>query len=327
MDWHAHAGGHGQPDAGAPLQRHRFDSMGTWVECLVEAPSSPALDAAFAHVEHEFARLERKLSRFRADSELSRLNRERAIEGSDELLELTTLALAARERTGGRFDPTVHDALMAAGYDRTFADLCDETRTPAPVPRVSSDSQTEHVSPAPPREQGLAGGGREVLVGGRRIELGPGASLDFGGIAKGYAADRCVARLAELGPALVNAGGDLAVSGPRADGPWPVAVDVPGESLAVGISHGGLATTGRDRRRWIRDREERHHLIDPRTLRPAEGGPLSVTVTAPTATEAEITAKSLFLAGPNAEREARLAGTAAVLVRDRGEYELLGLAA
>ena len=52
---------------GHPLQRHRFASMGTWVECLVEAPASPALDAAFTNVEHEFARLERKLSRFRAD--------------------------------------------------------------------------------------------------------------------------------------------------------------------------------------------------------------------------------------------------------------------
>ncbi len=166
-----------------------------------------------------------------------------------------------------------------------------------------------------------------MLVSGRRIELGAGASLDFGGIAKGYAADRCVAGLAELGPALVNAGGDLAVSGPRADGPWPVAVDLPGESLTVAIERGGLATSGRDRRRWIRDGEERHHLIDPRTLQPAQGGPVSVTVTAPTATEAEIAAKSLFLAGPNAEREARLAGTAAVVVWNRGEYEVLGVAA
>ena len=307
------------------IQRHRFDSMGTWVECLVEAPPSPALESGFARVEHEFARLERKLSRFRADSELSRLNRERAIEGSDELVELTTLALAAREETGGRFDPTVHDALIAAGYDRTFADLRNEQRTPAPVAQLVHDS---HEEAAPPRKEGPANGGRrEVRVSGRQIQLGAGASLDFGGIAKGYAADRCVAGLAELGPALVNAGGDLAVSGPRAEGPWPVAVDLPGESLTVAIERGGLATSGRDRRRWLRDGQERHHLIDPRTLRPAQGGPLSVTVTAPTATEAEIAAKSLFLAGPNAERAARLAGIAAVVVWDRGEYEVLGLAA
>jgi FAD:protein FMN transferase len=301
------------------LQRHSFESMGTWVECLVEAPPSPALGAAFAHVEHEFGRLERKLSRFRADSELSRLNRERSIEASNELLELTQLALAARERTGGRFDPTVHDALVAAGYDRTFSDLRNEKRTPAPVAQVWSDSQTKSAPPAV--------GGHPVQVSGRRILLGPAAALDFGGIAKGWAADRCLPMLAKLGPALVNAGGDLAVSGPRADGAWPVAVDVPGESLTVGITHGGLATSGRDRRRWIRDGEERHHLIDPRTMKPARGGPISITVTAPTATEAEVAAKTLFLAGKNAEREAQLAGTPAVVVWDHGGHELLGMAA
>ena len=246
--------------------------MGTWVECLVEAPPSPALDAAFAHVEQEFARLECKLSRFRADSELSRLNRGRSIDGSDELVDLTTLALAAREQTGGRFDPTLHDALVAAGYDRTFADLCNEPRTPAPVPRVGLTVRPNSAPVVAP-EEGLAGGRREVRVSGRRIELGPGASLDFGGIAKGYAADRCVAELAEIGPALVNAGGDLAVSGPRADGPWPVAVDVPGASLTVGIAHGGLATSGRDRRRWTRDGEERHHLIDPGHAHAGAGRP------------------------------------------------------
>lgn len=298
-----------------PLQRRRFHSMGTWVECLVEAPASPALDAAFARVEHEFARLERKLSRFRADSELSRLNRDRSIDAGDDLLELTRLALTARTQTGGRFDPTVHDALTAAGYDRTFADLSDEQRTPAPVPRLSSDRQTKLVAV------------RQVRVAGRRIELGPGASLDFGGIAKGYAADRCVADLATFGPALVNAGGDLAVSGPLAGGPWPVAVDLPGGAMTLAIAEGGLATSGRDRRRWLRDGEERHHLIDPRTLKPAKGGPVSVTVAAPTATEAEVAAKSLFLAGRNAEREARLAGTQAVIVRDHGDHQVTGLGA
>jgi FAD:protein FMN transferase len=304
---------------GHHLHRHRFESMGTWVECLVEAPSSPALDAAFATVEHEFARLDRKLSRFRGDSELSRLNRERSIEASDELLELTRLALTAREHTGGRFDPTIHDALIAAGYDRSFSDLCNETRTTSAVGHFSADSQRQGAPPT--------GVDREVRLSGRRIELGPGASLDLGGIAKGWAADRCVGQLAAFGPALVNAGGDLAVSGPLADGPWPVAVDVPGESLTLGITRGGLATTGRDRRRWMRDGQERHHVIDPRTLQPAEGGPLSVTVTARTATEAEVAAKSLFLAGRNAEREARLARIPAVIVWDRDAPQVLGLAA
>lgn len=290
------------------MERHRFHSMGTWVECLVDAPPSNPLREALEAVEHEFGRLERMLSRFRADSELSRLNRERAIEdASRELVELTALALDARARTGGRFDPTLHDALVAAGYDRTFDELTD-----AGAPAVLA-----------PGGGKVTGGGR-VTVSERRIELGPGASLDLGGIAKGYAADRCVARLSAFGPALVNAGGDLAISGPRAGGPWPVGVDLPSGTLTLALGGGGLATSGRDRRRWRRGGEDRHHLIDPSTLRPAEGRPLSVTVTAASATEAEIRAKHLFLA-QSPEWEAEAGGTPAVIVHDGGETRLVGV--
>jgi thiamine biosynthesis lipoprotein len=285
------------------MQSHRFDAMGTWVECLVEAPATPELRRTLRAVQDEFARLEAMLSRFRPESELARLNRERSIDASDELRELVALALDAREHTSGRFDPTLHDAVVAAGYDRTFAELKDYGAEPPP-----------------------ASGGGEVAVHGRRIELGPDASLDLGGIAKGYAADRCVAWLASHGPALVNAGGDLAVSGPRSHGPWPVAVDVPGHALTLALERGGLATSGRDRRRWWRDGEERHHLIDPRTLRPAEGCPLSVTAAAESATAAEVRAKALFLAH-DAEQEAKRSGTAAVIVSRCGETHVVGVAA
>ncbi len=284
------------------MQRRSFDAMGTWVECYVEAPATPELTRALEAVEREFARLEAMLSRFRPESELSRLNRERSIEASEELRELTVVALEAREQTGGRFDPTLHDAVVAAGYDRTFAELADDGAETPP-----------------------AAGGGEVTITGNRIELGPNASLDLGGIAKGYAADRCVPMLAKHGPALVNAGGDLAISGPRPFGRrWPVAVEVPSGLLTVELDGGGVATSGRDRRRWRRDGEERHHLIDPRTLRPAKGGPLSVTVAAGTATAAEVLAKALFLAD-DAEREAKLAGMAAVIVPDDGQPCLVGI--
>jgi FAD:protein FMN transferase len=285
------------------MQRHRFDAMGTWVECFVESPPTAELASAFDAVQDEFARLEAMLSRFRPESELSRLNRERSIEASEELRELVALAVDAREQTGGRFDPTLHDAVVAAGYDRTFEELVDDgTETPP------------------------ASGGGELTIRGNRIELGPNASLDLGGIAKGYAADRCVPLLAAHGPALVNAGGDLAISGPRAQGRrWPVAVEVPSGLLTVELDEGGLATSGRNRRRWRRGGEERHHLIDPRTLRPAEGGPLSVTVAAASATSAEILSKALFLAD-DPELEAKLAGMAAVIVPDDGQPRLVGIA-
>jgi FAD:protein FMN transferase len=254
-------------------------------------------------VREEFERLEAVFSRFRPDSELSRLNEAGSIEAGHDLRTVAELALAARERTGGRFDPTLHDALVAAGYDRTFDEL-DEHSAPRPAP-----------DPRRPRD---------VTVTGRRIELGAGVRLDLGGIVKGYAADLCVRMLEPLGACLVNAGGDLAVSGPRLDGPWPVAVDVPGARLTLAVAEGGLATSGRDRRRWRRSGEERHHLIDPRTCRPAQGGPLTVTVAAPSATVAEVAAKAVFLAGEHAEREAERLGSLAVILRADGQPRLVG---
>jgi FAD:protein FMN transferase len=292
--------------AGAPMQRLAFAAMGTRVEVLLEAPPSRAARGALARVRDEFERLERIFSRFRRDSELSRLNEAGSIEAGPDLRAVVELALAARERTSGRFDPTLHDAIVAAGYDRTFDEL-DEHAPASPVP-----------DPAHPRD---------VTVRGGRIELGPGVRLDLGGIVKGYAADRCVRLIEPLGPCLVNAGGDLAVSGPRPEGPWPVAVDVPGARLTLAVAEGGLATSGRDRRRWRRAGEERHHLIDPCTCRPAQGGPLTVTVAAASATDAEIAAKAVFLAGKHAELEAERLGTTAVILRADGQPRLVrGLA-
>jgi thiamine biosynthesis lipoprotein len=297
-------GAHVRSRRGGPaLQRIAFAAMGTRVEALLDAPPSDAARAALARVRDEFERLEQIFSRFRLDSELSRLNEAGSIEAGTDLSAVVRLALAARERTGGRFDPTLHDALVAAGYDRTFDEL-DEHAAARPVPNSRR--------------------ARDVVVRGRRIELGPGVRLDLGGIVKGYAADRCAQQLAPLGPCLVNAGGDLAVAGARPTGPWPVAVEVPDGQLTLAVAAGGLATSGRDRRRWRQRGEERHHLIDPTTCRPAEGGPLTVTVAAPSATDAEVAAKSIFLAGENAEREAELLGAPAVIVRGDGRPRLVG---
>jgi FAD:protein FMN transferase len=259
------------------LQRRSFDAMGATVELLLEACSSDEDEAALAAAEAEFHRLDQLFSRFRPDSELSVLNRAGELVAGPELLELTELALDARERTGGRFDPTVHDALLAAGYDRTFDDLpADSEGTAAPVRcggRVRVDSQR------------------------RSIQLEPGARLDFGGIAKGYAADRVCDFLCAKGPCLVNAGGDLAVRGRLGGGPWPVGVETPQGAVTLALDGGAMATTGRDRRCWRRNGQECHHLIDPATGRPAAVDLLRVTVVAGTAVEAEVLAKSFFLAG------------------------------
>lgn len=268
-------------------ERRTFHAMGTTVELVVEATDAEReLDVA----QGEFERLERLLSRFRPDSELSALNDRGWTDASYDLAAVVELALAARERTGGLFDPTVHDALAAAGYDRTFEE-------------VAADG-------VPPTHGAPCGG--EVSVRGRRIELEPGYRLDLGGIGKGYAAERAAELLALAGPCLVSAGGDVAVRGLPREGAWAVAVD---ETLTLGLTRGGIATSGRDRRRWRRGARELHHLIDPRTCRPAETDLLRVTAAGDDAVDAEISAKALFLQG---SERALAAGTPAVLVLEDG---------
>ena len=112
------------------MLRHTFRAMGTDIECLLERPRDAMAERVLAEAEAEFARLEATLSRFLPDSELSQLNAAgEATVGSD-LLELTEAALEARSATAGRFDPTVHDALVEAGYDRSFELLASRAHAP-----------------------------------------------------------------------------------------------------------------------------------------------------------------------------------------------------
>jgi FAD:protein FMN transferase len=279
------------------MERHAFHAMGTEIELLVDAQdATEALSAA----EAEFRRLEAILSRFRADSELSRLNRAARLDAGPDLVRVTELALAARDQTAGRFDPTVHDAVVAAGYDRTFESIAPD-------------------GPEAENEPSVCGG--LVRVTRERIELADGVRLDFGGIGKGYAAERAAEVLATAGPCLVNAGGDIAVR----DGAWPVAVQTADGSLTLELTSGALATSGRDRRCWRRGGRELHHLIDPATGTPAAGDLVRATVVASDAVTAEVWAKALFLAGGDAgAAEADVLRLPSVFVLTDGSTRLAG---
>ena len=158
------------------MLRRRFRAMGTDCELFLKARPRPEALRAMAEAQSEVRRLESIFSRFDADSELSELNRRGTLRVGPELLEVVDLALAARDRTGGRFDPTVHDALVAAGYDRTFEEVVSaEGRGGNPrasaalrcagsvrVDRKTRSDRTR--SRGPPRSrrdrQGLRGGSR-----------------------------------------------------------------------------------------------------------------------------------------------------------------------
>ena len=286
------------------LQRRRFASMGVAIECLLDAEEPGG--SLFHEVELEFARLEAIFTRFRPDSELSRLNRLGRLRCSPELVEVLGRAVRAREETGGRFDPSVHDAVVAAGYNRTFAEIAPDADGPEPEPE-------------------RCGGAIAVDAPARIVTLGPGVRIDLGGIVKGFAAERGCDLLAAAGPCLVNAAGDLAVRGTPSEGVWPVAVEPAAGRLTLGLRRGGLATSGRDHRRWRRNGRELHHLIDPATGRPSATDLLSVTAFGADAVEAEIRAKALFLAGEAAARaEADELAIPCVLVTEDGRTVSVG---
>jgi len=289
------------------IRRRAFRAMGTDVELLIDSDSDARSGDGLEAAEREIRRLEGLFSRFLPDSELSVLNRTGALVAGPEMAEVVGLALDGRETTGGRFDPTVHDAVVAAGYDRSF------------------DEMDLDAADGPPAAPARCGGGVSLDRDTGMIALDPGVRLDLGGIAKGYCADHVAGILSAWGSCLVNIGGDLAAHGVPEDGAWAVAVETSEETLSLSLERGAMATSGRDRRRWRRDGAEAHHVIDPRTALPAETDLLRVTVIAGSAAWAEVLATGFLLAGADAaEREADALGVPCVLVPEGGATRRAG---
>lgn len=145
--------------------------------------------------------------------------------------------------------------------------------------------------------------GVELIPAVHAVTLPAGVTIDAGGIGKGLAADLTARMLVDLGAegAMVNLGGDLrAVGRPLADG-WTITVPDPlhaeRELLRLALGEGGVATTSRLLRRWSTTNAEAHHLIDPRTGRPADTDIVAVAAVAAEAWRAEAFAKAVFLGG------------------------------
>ncbi len=255
---------------------------------VVDRENEPAM---LSQIPNWFEGWEGSLSRFRYDSELTRFNQthEQPVSVSDTFWDVFHAARKAEEMTDGLVTPTLLDAIIEAGYDRPFDELPHlAPLTPAPALTIS-----------PPRAA-IA-----FDESTRTITLPFGMGLDFGGVAKGWAAHQAMKRLQGEGPALIDAGGDIAISGSRADGSqWQVGIADPfreRKNLEILFLNAcGVATSGKDRRRWVRDRLFQHHIIDPVTNQPVETDLLTVTVIAPDVMEAEAAAKAAFILGSRA---------------------------
>ena len=255
-----------------------FRAMNTDVAVIVPGGDEPSVTDAVARI---FADAERRFSRFRDDSELTQLNRAREpMVVSAELFDALVAARGYVELTGGIFDPAIGGALVALGYDRSFAPGVLDRDTEVAVPRSGRFI-----------DLGLDAARREVT---RPLEL----RIDLGGMIKGRTVDEAGALLPRNG--AIDAGGDAVLRGGPPDG-WPVRIEDPRDPMrtiaTLRVRDAAVATSTANRRHWRVARSVRHHLVDPRTQRSAETDLLQVTVVAPTAELADVLAKTVFVLG------------------------------
>ncbi|MET7451556.1 FAD:protein FMN transferase [Streptomyces sp. NPDC005574] len=295
--------------------RVAFPALGTTAVLLVTAPRS--LPAAEAVLRAELAAVDLTCSRFRPDSELSRVNVSAGATTtvSERFAEALEAALRAARLTDGAVDPTVGSAVLALGYDRTFASLRPDDVRPLPLAR-----------PAP--------GWRSISWNPRtrRLRLPPHTHLDLGATAKALTADRAARRAAATtgSGVLVGLGGDLATAGPVPEGGWRIALaddhaqTVTEQDPAVAVSGGALATSGIRVRTWRRGGRTLHHIVDPATGEPAAPVWRTVTVAADTCVDANTASTAAIVLGGRAVDWLRSAALPARLTGLDGDVVCLG---
>ena len=262
---------------------------------VVMDTDSTVFDALLQQVPVWFEDWEQTFSRFRNDSELSQLNASagRWFVASEDLWTMVHQSVQVARAHNGLVTPTILDALMNVGYDQSFEQMDQRTKPARAVSRVGGVSGLD------------AWAGIEFDAQARAVFLPSGIHLDLGGFVKGWCADEVVQRLAQFAPVLMDAGGDIAISGAMTDGgAWPIGIadpmDAEHDLAQVMVKRSGVATSGRDYRQWSQDGVVRHHIIDPRTGSSAQTDVLSASVIAPTAQQAELASKMLLILGAQA---------------------------
>jgi thiamine biosynthesis lipoprotein len=296
-------------------QRETFWCFGAQCTLIISDPDPAVAAASIRRARGRLLEWHVQFSRFEAESELSRLNRDprSTVPISPMLRRIIDAGVAAATRTGGLVDPTLVDEIERAGYVDDLAALTPIRESPVGTVRRAA-------GPHP------GGRWREFHTDRRAgtVTRPPGIQFDTGGIAKGVFADELSASLAGHDAFVVDCGGDLRLGGCYAPA-REVQVASPFEDAILHtftIRSGGVATSGIGKRSWIDpDGRLAHHLLDPATGRPAFTGVVQATALAPTATEAEVLSKLAVLRGPEHAGEVLVHG--GLIVLDDGNYVVL----
>jgi thiamine biosynthesis lipoprotein len=292
-----------------------FPTLGTTATLLVTRGDQLAV--ARRVLESQLDEIDRACSRFRPDSDLTRVNEAegRRVRVAPLLITAVEVALRAARITDGDVDPTVGQAMQLVGYDRDF----------------------DAVAPnGPPVQLQVARipGWRTVEINRstQTIRVPQGVMLDLGATAKALAADLSAQAVHDSvgGGVLVSLGGDLSIAGPAPTGGWCVRVtddhaappDAPGETVA--LDTGGLATSSTTVRRWTRGDRTLHHIIDPATGSSTESCWRTVSVAAANCVDANIASTAAIVRGERAPRWLASLELPARLVRGDGRVIHVG---
>jgi len=276
--------------------------MATPCEVRLETEDAALAEAVARAAEEEARRIERKFSRYKSDSVVGRINasggKEMAVDA--ETAHLLDFATKCFDVSDGLFDVTSGVLRRVWRFDGSD--------------RVPNDAQIGALRPLI--------GWQKVKWKSPAIVLPAGMEIDLGGLAKEYAVDRTLGAIREITPlpALVNFGGDLRVSGPRKYGArWKVAIESVEQNGQVAglleLADGALATSGDARRFLLKDGVRYGHILNPKTGRPVERTPRSVTVAAPICVEAGMFATLAMLQGKRAEAFLKREGVRAWCIR------------
>ena len=282
------------PASSEGLHSSAWNAIGTTIRIVVTDETQ--LGSARAMLVEDLAALDAACSRFRADSELIRLEASagQPTRVSPLLAGAIQAALRGARLTDGDVDPSLGRAIETLGYDRDFASV--------PAHGGALRVTVRHVPQWRQIELDETSGLLTVPVGVR---------LDLGATAKAWAADRSAERIAHVLSCgvLVSLGGDIAVAGDVPPDGWSIRVqDITSDPLTpadgpagvISIRAGGLATSSIRARRWQRGGDVLHHILDPRTGWPADSDWRTVSVAADSALDANIASAAAIIRGKRA---------------------------
>jgi len=310
---------------------HEWSALGTYAQLVVDddVDDQAALTVATRLVEA----VDATCSRFRPDSDLSRASAAAGtwVEVDPLLVRAVDAALEAARSTDGLVDPTLGRALVELGYDRDLALVRDVSRREMSMvgegAARTGDQRAVGIVTTQLRPDPRLGMWTELETDPTGwIRVPAGCALDLGATGKAFAADLVADAvvLAVGGSVIVSLGGDVAAVCDDERTAWPVLVsdtegptiDVPGEMVMLGT--GGLATSSTRHRRWTQDGAAVHHILDPRTGRPAATNVASVTVRAASCVEANAASTAAVILGADAPGWLEQRGFAALLVDQDG---------